>query len=81
MLGLPYALKQSGLFTGLFLLGFLAWLVDYTVIILVTVGKMSGQATYQGLVEYCFGNKGLLGISIFQFIFAYGAMCAYVWIF
>jgi sodium-coupled neutral amino acid transporter 11 len=77
IIGLPYALKQSGLVTGLFLLGFLAYLVDYTVILLVTDGKLAGKSTYQGLIDYCFGNKGLLIVSVFQFIFAYGAMCAY----
>jgi sodium-coupled neutral amino acid transporter 11 len=77
IIGLPYALKQSGLITGLFLLGFLAYLVDYTVILLVTDGKLAGKSTYQGLIDYCFGSKGLLVVSVFQFIFAYGAMCAY----
>ncbi|KAJ3273553.1 hypothetical protein HDV01_004320 [Terramyces sp. JEL0728] len=48
IIGLPYAFKQAGLFTGMFLLGFLAYLVDQTVLLLVLNGKMSGQYTYQG---------------------------------
>jgi sodium-coupled neutral amino acid transporter 11 len=77
IIGLPYALEQSGFFVGIFLLGFLAWLVDYTVILLIRNAKLAGQSTYQGLIEFCFGSRGLLTISIFQFIFAYGALCAY----
>ncbi|KAJ3320389.1 hypothetical protein HDV06_005312 [Boothiomyces sp. JEL0866] len=77
IIGLPYAFKQAGLFTGIVLLAFLAFLVDQTVLLLVLNGKMSGQYTYQGLIKFCYGDKGFLLISIFQFIFAYGAMCAY----
>jgi sodium-coupled neutral amino acid transporter 11 len=77
IIGLPYALKQAGSITGIFLLIFLTFLVDQTVILLVQDGKLAGQSTYQGLTQYCFGNKGFIAISFFQFIFAYGAMCAY----
>jgi solute carrier family 38 (sodium-coupled neutral amino acid transporter), member 11 len=77
IIGLPYAMKQAGLISGLLLLGFLAWLVDYTVILLIKNAKLSSRSTYQGLIEFCFGSKGLLLISIFQFVFAYGALCAY----
>lgn len=33
--------------------------------------------TYQELGNICFGNPGFYAVSIFQFVFAYGAMCAY----
>ncbi|KAI8926693.1 transmembrane amino acid transporter protein-domain-containing protein [Entophlyctis helioformis] len=75
--GPPYALLQAGFITGLFLLIALAWLVDQTVLLLVLDAKLSGQSTYQGLIAYCYGKRGLLIVSLFQFIFAYGAMCAY----
>ncbi|KAF9538657.1 hypothetical protein EC957_006362 [Mortierella hygrophila] len=50
---------------------------DWTVGLLVHSGKLSGRTTYQDLLEFCFGKTGLIMISIFQFIFAFGAMCAY----
>ncbi|OZJ02862.1 hypothetical protein BZG36_04083 [Bifiguratus adelaidae] len=77
IIGLPYAFREAGLLTGILLLVSLTWLVDWTVELLMHSGKLSGRATYQDLVTFCFGRPGLIVISIFQFIFAYGAMCAY----
>ncbi|KAG0053716.1 hypothetical protein BGZ83_000526 [Gryganskiella cystojenkinii] len=50
---------------------------DWTVGLLVHNGKLSGRQTYQDLLMFCFGKAGLIMISIFQFIFAFGAMAAY----
>ncbi|KAI8900633.1 transmembrane amino acid transporter protein-domain-containing protein [Globomyces pollinis-pini] len=77
IIGLPYAFKQSGVCLGIFLLLFVACLVAHTVVLLIHNGRLSGKNTYQGLVMHCYGQNGLLIISVFQFIFAYGAMCAY----
>lgn len=35
-------------------------------------GKLSGRTTYQDLLMFCFGKAGLIMISLFQFIFAFG---------
>lgn len=75
IVGLPYALKEAGLFVGIALLIVMTALVDFTVNLLILNSKMSGHATYQGMVRYCYGNTGLLLVSFFQFVFAYGAMC------
>lgn len=40
-------------------------------------GKLSGTSTYQDLMEFAFGKPGLIAISIFQFVFAFGGMAAY----
>lgn len=40
-------------------------------------GKLAGRSTYQDLMEFAFGRPGLIAISIFQFAFAFGGMCAY----
>ncbi|KAL2920241.1 hypothetical protein HK105_200309 [Polyrhizophydium stewartii] len=77
IIGLPYAFLQSGFVSGLVLLVGLAWLVDWTVLLLVHDAKLAGQSTYQGLIAHCFGKRGLIAVSVFQFVFAYGAMCAY----
>ncbi|KAF9930783.1 hypothetical protein BGZ67_005611 [Mortierella alpina] len=75
--GLPFAFEEAGLGMGIILLCVLTWIVDWTVGLLVHSGKLSGRTTYQDLLMFCFGKMGLIMISIFQFIFAFGAMCAY----
>ncbi|KAF9968351.1 hypothetical protein BGZ70_004749 [Mortierella alpina] len=75
--GLPFAFEEAGLGMGIVLLCALTWIVDWTVGLLVHSGKLSGRTTYQDLLMFCFGKMGLIMISIFQFIFAFGAMCAY----
>ncbi|KAF9921628.1 hypothetical protein FBU30_008312 [Linnemannia zychae] len=77
IIGLPFAFQEAGLGMGIILLCALTWIVDWTVGLLVHTGKLSGRTTYQDLLEFCFGKMGLIMISIFQFIFAFGAMCAY----
>jgi hypothetical protein len=39
---------------------------------LLATSKLAGRTTYQDLTEFCFGQRGLVAISIFQFIFAFG---------
>ncbi|KAF9089079.1 hypothetical protein BGX29_012232 [Mortierella sp. GBA35] len=77
IIGLPFAFQEAGLGMGIILLCALTWIVDWTVGLLVHSGKLSGRTTYQDLLMFCFGKAGLIAISIFQFIFAFGAMCAY----
>ncbi|ORX83502.1 hypothetical protein BCR32DRAFT_261078 [Anaeromyces robustus] len=74
---MPLAMKEAGLVSGIILLILLTLLVDWTVGVLIKDSKLSGQKTYQGLMYFCFGKFGFLIISLFQFIFAYGGMCAY----
>ncbi|KAI8388527.1 transmembrane amino acid transporter protein-domain-containing protein [Radiomyces spectabilis] len=51
--------------------------IDWTLRLLIYNGKLAGRNTYQDLLEFCFGRAGLVAISIFQFAFAFGGMCAY----
>ncbi|KAF7730949.1 hypothetical protein EC973_000995 [Apophysomyces ossiformis] len=39
--------------------------------------SLAGRTTYQDLLEFSFGRTGLIAISVFQFAFAFGGMCAY----
>ncbi|RCH98462.1 hypothetical protein CU097_011572 [Rhizopus azygosporus] len=77
IIGLPFAFKEAGFWTGLFLLIALTIIVDWTVRLLIHNGKLSGTSTYQDLMEFTFGKPGLIAISIFQFAFAFGGMAAY----
>ncbi|KAG0226448.1 hypothetical protein BGW42_003634 [Actinomortierella wolfii] len=77
IIGLPFAFEEAGLGMGIILLCALTWTVDWTVGLLVHDSKLSGRTSYQDIMMFCFGKSGLIAISIFQFVFAFGAMCAY----
>ncbi|KAI8054371.1 transmembrane amino acid transporter protein-domain-containing protein [Syncephalis plumigaleata] len=77
IIGLPYSFRESGFWSGIILLVILTGIVDWTVGLLIKNSRMSSKQSYQDLMEFCYGRAGLWAISIFQFIFAFGAMCAY----
>lgn len=77
IIGQPYALRQAGLTTGLLLLIALTVTVDWTIRLIVINSKLSGQQSFQGTVEFCFGKWGLIGISVAQWAFAFGGMVAF----
>ncbi|KAI8967759.1 transmembrane amino acid transporter protein-domain-containing protein [Mycotypha africana] len=77
IIGLPFAFKEAGFWTGIVFLVVITVIVDWTVRLLVFNGKLAGRSTYQDLMEFSFGRPGLIAISIFQFAFAFGGMCAY----
>ncbi|CAG8454201.1 3001_t:CDS:2 [Diversispora eburnea] len=75
--GLPYAFKEAGVFMGILLLIGLTITVDWTIRLLVYNSKLSGRNSYQEIMNYCFGKSGYITISLFQFVFAFGGMCAF----
>lgn len=77
IIGQPYAFKQAGLFTGLFLLIALTVTVDWTIRLIVTNAKLSGTNSFQETMEKCFGRSGLVAISVAQWAFAFGGMVAF----
>lgn len=77
IIGQPYAFKQAGLFTGVFLLIVLTITVDWTVRLIVTNAKLSGTNSFQETMEKCFGKSGLVAISVAQWAFAFGGMVAF----
>lgn len=77
IIGQPYALRQAGLMTGIFLLVALTVTVDWTIRLIVVNSKMSGADSFQGTVEHCFGKPGLIAISVAQWAFAFGGMVAF----
>ncbi|RKP10321.1 AAAP amino acid permease, partial [Thamnocephalis sphaerospora] len=76
-IGLPYSFRQAGFWAGIILLAALTLIVDWTVGLLIVNSKMASRRSYQDLMEFCFGRAGFIAISFFQFVFAFGAMCAY----
>ncbi|CAG8559864.1 16097_t:CDS:2 [Cetraspora pellucida] len=70
--GLPYSFLEAGIFTGMILLVVLTIVVDWTIRLLVLNSKLSGRSSYQDIMHFCFGKSGLIAISLFQFVFAFG---------
>ncbi|KAI0675096.1 amino acid transporter [Trametes maxima] len=77
IIGLPYAVRQAGFFTGLVLLVVLCGVTDWTIRLIVVNAKLSGQSSYIGVLNHCFGSSGRAAVSFFQFAFAFGGMCAF----
>ena len=77
IIGQPYAFKQAGMTMGIVLLVGLTIMVDWTIQLIVINCKLSGADSYQATVQHCFGNSGLIAISIAQWAFAFGGMVAF----
>ncbi|KAL9617999.1 MAG: hypothetical protein Q9160_007247 [Pyrenula sp. 1 TL-2023] len=77
IIGLPYALLNAGLLTGIILLIALTIVVDWTIRLIPINSKLSGRDTFQGTVEHCFGRWGLAAVSAAQWAFAFGGMVAF----
>lgn len=77
IIGLPYAIRQAGFFTGLFLLVVLSVVADWTIRLIVVNAKLSGGHSYIDIMTHCFGSSGRAAVSFFQFAFAFGGMCAF----
>ncbi|XP_019744403.1 putative sodium-coupled neutral amino acid transporter 11 isoform X3 [Hippocampus comes] len=77
VVGLPYALNQAGLPFGVLLLIIVAFITDYTIILLIKGGNLSGTNSYQSLVQSTFGFPGFLILSALQFLYPFIAMISY----
>ncbi|KAM4627034.1 putative sodium-coupled neutral amino acid transporter 11 [Discoglossus pictus] len=77
MIGLPYSMKLAGFPLGLLLLIGVAYITDYSMILLIKGGEMSGTSTYQSLVSKIFGFPGYLFLSVLQFLYPFAAMVSY----
>ncbi|XP_076025923.1 putative sodium-coupled neutral amino acid transporter 11 [Genypterus blacodes] len=77
IIGLPFALNQAGLPLGLLLLITVAFITDYSIILLIKGGNLSGTNSYQSLVRSTFGLPGFLMLSALQFLYPFIAMISY----
>lgn len=51
---------------------------DYTIRLLVRLGRGHSIFSYDELCRKAFGSFGYFALLSFQFLFAYGALCAYL---
>ncbi|XP_062237141.1 putative sodium-coupled neutral amino acid transporter 11 [Platichthys flesus] len=77
IIGLPYALNQEGLPLGVLLLIIVALIIDYSIVLLIRGGNLSGKNSYQSLVQSTFGFPGFLIVSALQFLYPFIAMVSY----
>ncbi|NP_001017644.2 putative sodium-coupled neutral amino acid transporter 11 isoform X1 [Danio rerio] len=77
IIGLPYSMSQAGLPMGLLLLILVAFITDYSIILLVRGGNLSGTHSYQSLVRSTFGQIGYIIVSVLQFLYPFIAMISY----
>ncbi|KAK3912909.1 ESF1-like protein [Frankliniella fusca] len=77
VIGIPYALHQAGFGLGLLLLILVAVVTDYSLILMVRSGHLSGAYSYQGITEAAFGRGGFILLSFLQFVYPFIAMVSY----
>lgn len=70
-LGIPYALHESGFGLGLLLLILVAYVTDYSLILMVRSGHISGKFSYQGIMEAAYGKAGYILLGVLQFIYPF----------
>jgi amino acid permease len=84
IIGLPYAMRQSGLVIGLFLLVLVSLATDKSLRLLFELATFHpnlrdlGVLTFEDLMSIPFGVAGRRFILVSMFILAYGAMVSYM---
>ncbi|CAM9763087.1 unnamed protein product, partial [Ectocarpus fasciculatus] len=78
IIGLPFALAESGLWAGVFMLCLAAFLTNRSTNMLIVAGEKIGRLNYEELMVDSFGNVGVYLYSFFVVLLGYGAMSAYL---
>ncbi|KAJ8352278.1 hypothetical protein SKAU_G00237540 [Synaphobranchus kaupii] len=77
IIGLPYSMNQAGFPLGMLLMILVAFITDYSIILLIKGGELSGTRSYQALVQSTFGFTGYFILSVLQFVYPFIAMVSY----
>ncbi|KAF7286687.1 hypothetical protein GWI33_004710 [Rhynchophorus ferrugineus] len=77
VIGIPYALHEAGFGFGLILLVFVAYVTDYSLILMIKAGHISGRFSYPGIMEAAFGKPGFILLGTLQFFYPFIAMVSY----
>jgi sodium-coupled neutral amino acid transporter 11 len=84
IIGIPFALQQSGLVSGVILLLLVGYFTDKSLRMMIDLAMYSprlkgrGVWTYDDLLQLPFGRKGRAFVLVSMFVTAYGAMVAYL---
>ncbi len=77
IIGIPIAIKECGLFFGIFLVIFVAILINHSTIMIIECGIVAKKLNLEELCRHLFGVHGYNVCALSMFVFAYGAMIAY----
>ena len=78
IVGIPFAIKQSGLLTGAVLVILISSMAEKSMRLLIETAKHIHVPTYEMLCEATFGIHGFYLLCCSMFIMSYGAMIAYL---
>lgn len=77
IIGMAYALEESGVILGLILVTLVAVVVDWSLQVLLAAGLKINAKSYQELVEHALGRPGFWILTICQFGYPMIAMVSY----
>ncbi|XP_065368854.1 putative sodium-coupled neutral amino acid transporter 11 [Calliphora vicina] len=77
VIGIPYAFHRAGFGLGLMLLILVAYITDYSLILMVKCGHICGRFSYPGIMEAAYGKYGYYLLSLLQFMYPFLAMISY----
>ncbi len=80
IVGMPYAIRETGLVAGAFLIVLCAMMTEKSLRILIGTAKHVGVSTYERLFESTYGLLGFYFVSINMVIMAYGGCLTYLMI-
>jgi sodium-coupled neutral amino acid transporter 11 len=78
IIGLPFALKQSGFVTGIILTALIAFLTNVSLILMVYAGTMIGTMTFAALAESAMGKVGFWAVNLAVLVNGIGTMVSYL---
>lgn len=80
IVGIPYAIKKSGLVAGLLMTILSAVACDKSLRLLIETAKHVDVTSYETLFEAAFGARGFKTMCAIMFVMSYGAMVSYLMI-
>eukprot|EP00588_Corethron_pennatum_P012332 CAMPEP_0194268456 /NCGR_PEP_ID=MMETSP0169-20130528/2775_1 /TAXON_ID=218684 /ORGANISM="Corethron pennatum, Strain L29A3" /LENGTH=633 /DNA_ID=CAMNT_0039009693 /DNA_START=199 /DNA_END=2100 /DNA_ORIENTATION=+ len=80
IVGIPFALRESGLVAGVVLIIFVSFVTAKSLKTVHAGAARVGVPSYEMLAEAAFGRTGFVFILVNMFIMAYGAMVSYLMI-
>ena len=75
IIGMPYAIREAGLVLGLGGLCLVAWMTDYSMILMLKGAAIADTSSYQDLMAAAFGRVGFAILSFIQFMFPFIGKC------
>eukprot|EP00986_Skeletonema_menzelii_P003267 scaffold980_cov140-Skeletonema_menzelii.AAC.6 len=78
IVGMPYAIKEAGLVSGTVMIIICAFLTEYSLRQLISLGKVADVNSYETLMEASFGRPGFIFLSVNMFLLSLGSMIAYL---